>query len=437
MKPDAESVATDPGFFRRALVTYQKETGQPLAVWAGIAALNFIAQIFLHRELHLGEFGTLNTALAVVGLLTLPLLAFSQAFSLYLKQVHPPEQAPRIEALRAAAVIATETFGWIWGGLSILLIFVLLPLLDVPRISLHVFTVINVLVALGGVLSWAICQNGNRLRFWAVLLLYAALSRALVGALLGWLEPWAESGMAALLLAGFIALAPALDIREVKPALRWKACRDVWDRDFLLYAGATFSVLLGVFLFTNADRIVAQKWLGVAINNNLGIVPWSLLDAYQTAGLLGRSLLWGTQPLLWILFAHRSPLNRTTTASLTFFWVYLGSLVAGAFLLGVLTRPLCYLFCGSNYQPTALFVPSFAAVMVVLGLLQGVGIFALASRRYPECFLFSACSIGYAVLLDLAGRQAQSMIAYMFGAGVVSLMIVLFVGVVRWGRKQP
>jgi len=437
MKPDAESVATDPGFFRRALVTYQKETGQPLAVWAGIAALNLIAQIFLRRELHLGEFGTLNTALGIVGLLTLPLLAINQAFTLYLKQVHPQEQAPRIEALRAAAFIATETFGWIWCGLSILLIFLLLALLGMPRISLQLFTVINALVALGGVLSWAICKNGNRLRFWATLLLYAAFSRALVGALLGWLEPWAESGMAALLLAGFIALAPALDIREVKPALRWKACRDVWDREFLLYAGATFSVLLGVFLFTNADRIVAQKWLGVAINNNLGIISWNLLDAYQTAGLLGRSLLWGTQPLLWILFAHRSPLNRTTTASLTFFWVYLGSLVAGAFLLGLLTRPLCYLFCGSNYQATALFVPSFAAVMVVLGLLQGVGIFALASRRYPECFLFSACSVGYTVLLYLAGRQAQSMIAYMFGAGVVSLMIVLFVGVVRWGRKQP
>ncbi len=437
MKPDAESVATDPGFFRRAIVTYQKETGQPLAVWASIAALNFIAQIFLRRELHLGEFGTLNTALGVVGLLTLPLLALNQAFTLYLRQIHPPEHAPRIEALRAAAFIATETFGWIWGGLSILLIFVLLPLLDVPRISIHLFTVINVLVALGGVLSWAICQGGNRLRFWATLLFYAALSRALVGALLGWLEPWAESGLAALLLAGFIALAPALDIREIKPALRWKACRDVWDRDFLLYAGATFSVLLGVFLFTNADRIVAQKWLGVAINNNLGIVSWSLLDAYQTAGLLGRSLLWGTQPLLWILFAHRSPLNRTTTASLTFFWIYLGALLLGAILLGCLAQPLSRLFCGPNFQSTAQFVPSLAAVMVPLGLLQALGVFSLASRRYHECFVLGGCAVGYTLLLYLAGRQPQLMPAYMFGGGLVSLMIVLFVGIVRWGRKQP
>jgi len=437
MKPDAESVATDPGFFRRALATYQTGTGQSLAVWAGVAILNFIAQIILHRELHPGEFGTLNTALAVIGLMTLPLLALTMAFSFYLKLAHPPEATPRIETLRSASLNAMETFGWIWGALSVLLSFLLLLLLNVPRASLHIFTVVGVLVALGGVLSWASCQERNRLRLWASLLLYAALSRALVGALLGWLEPWSESGVAALLLAGFITLTPALGIREVKPALRWKACRDACDRDFLLYAGATFSVLLGVFLFTNADRIVAQRWLGIAINNNLGIVPWATLDSYQTAGLLGRGLLWSTQPLLWILFAHRSPLNRTTNASMAFFWIYLGALVAGAFLLGFLTRPLCYLFCGPDYQSTALYVPSFAAVMVVLGLLQGVGIFSLASRRYPECFLFSACSIGYTVLLYLAGRQAPSMIAYMFGAGVVSLMIVLFVGVVRWGRKQP
>ena len=86
---------------------------------------------------------------------------------------------------------------------------------------------------------------------------------------------------------------------------------------------------------------------------------------------------------------------------------------------------------------TALFVPSFAAVMVPLGLLQALGMFSLASRRHPECFVLGGCSIGYALLLYLTGRQPQLMPAYMFGGGLVSLMVVLFVGVVRWGRKQP
>jgi hypothetical protein len=45
--------------------------------------------------------------------------------------------------------------------------------------------------------------------------------------------------------------------------------------------------------------------------------------------------------------------------------------------------------------------------------------------------------MGYAVLLYLAGRQPQLILAYMFGSGLVALMIILFLGVVRWGRKQP
>jgi O-antigen/teichoic acid export membrane protein len=429
-----------PGLFRRALLTYQKETGQSPAGWALIALLNFIAQIIFHRELAPGEFGTLNTALGAIGLMTVPLLAVNQAFTHYLAR-HPgpgaAEPSARIESLRAAALLVTETFAWIWGVLSFLLVFLLLPMLDLPRFSLQLFTLLNVLIALGGLVSWAVCQGGNQLRLWAWLLAAAALARVLVGAGLAWKEPWAESGLAAFLLAGFITLTPALRSREADAAMRLKACRAVWDRDFLLCAGATFSVLLALFLFSSADRIVAQSWFGVANNNNMGLVNWGQFDAYQTAGLLGRGLLWGTQPLLWILFAERSRLDRTRADSLTFFWIYLGVLAPGAILLGCLAQPLSRLFCGPDFQSTALFVPSFAAVMVLLGLLQALGIFSLASRRYPECFVLGGCAAGYTLLLYLAGRQPQLMPAYMFGGGLVSLMVVLFVGIVRWGRKQP
>jgi hypothetical protein len=75
--------------------------------------------------------------------------------------------------------------------------------------------------------------------------------------------------------------------------------------------------------------------------------------------------------------------------------------------------------------------------MVLLGLLQALGIFSLASRRYHECFVLGGCGVGYTLLLYLAGRQPLLMPAYMFGGGLVSLTLVLFVGIVRWGRKQP
>jgi len=425
---------------RRAFVLYQRETGQSAAIWALIALLGFIAQIVFRRELQPGEFGTLNTALGVFGLMTVPVLALQLAFTHYIGRNHDTGPSAQIESLRATSLLVTETFAWIWGGLSVLLMLLLLPLLNLPRYSLQLFTLLNVLIALGGLISWAVCRGANQLRFWTGLLIASALARVLAGAGLAWTEPWAESGLAAFLIAGFITLVPALRSRESDMVLRWRACQTAWshlNRDFLLCFASTCSVLLALHLFINADRIVAQSWFGAPTNNNMGMVDWNKFDAYQAAGLLARGLLWGTQPLLWILFAQRFPLDRTRAASLTFFWIYLGALFLGAVALGCLAQPLSWLFSGAQFQSTALFVPSLAAVMIPLGLLQGLGIFSLASRRHPECFVLGGCSLGYTLLLYFAGRQPLLMPVYMFGGGLVSLMIVLFVGVVRWGRKQP
>ena len=450
MNTDSAPAAKDTGFFHRARLTYEKETGQSPVLWALVALLNFIAQVVFHRELATGEFGTLNTALGVIGLMTVPVLALNQAFAHHLARAHRDGPSTRIESLRAAALPVMETFAWIWGALCLVLVFLLLPLLGLPRFSLQLLTLINVLIAIGGVVSWAACREGKQLRLWAWLLAASALARVLAGAGLAWKAPWAESCLAAFLLGGFIALIPALRPRETGAAARWNACRAVWsnvDRDFLLCAGASFSVLLALYLFSSADRIVAQCWFGVATNNNMGLVNWDLFDAYQTAGLLARGLLWGTQPLLWILFAQRSRLDRTRADSLTFFWIYAGALLLGAIILGWLAQPLSRLFCGGalamytipvpKFELTSHFVPSLAAAMIPLGLLQALGIFSLASRRHPECFVLGGCSVGYTLLLDLAGRQPELMPVYMFGGGLVCLMVVLFVGVARWGRKQP
>ncbi len=437
MSSPIEPAGKGIGIFRRALLIYQTETGEPPGLWALVALLNFIALIVLRRELAPGEFGTLNTALAAIGLMTVPVLALNQAFTNYLARHPAPGQSARIDSLRDAALPVTGTFAWVWGALCIPLVFLLLWPLDLPRVSLRLFILVNVLAAVGGLMSRAVCRGGHQLRLWAWLLAGSALARVLAGAGLAWQEPWAESGLAAFLLAGVITLAPALRSGETSAAVRFKSCLAVCDRDFLLCAGSTFSVLLALFLFSSADRLVAQSCFGVITNNNLGLVNWPLFDAYHTAGLLGRALLWGTQPLLWILFAQRSRLDRTTPASLTFFWIYLGALLAGAMILGCLAQPLSRFFCGANFQSTAFFVPSFAAVMVPLGLLQALGVFSLASRRHPECFVLGACAAGYTLLLYYAGRQPQLMPAYMFGGGLVSLTVVLFVGIVRWGRKQP
>jgi len=438
MTPDSTTTVKAPGFAGRVLNWYWKETGQSLGLWLLVALLSFATQIIFRRELALGEFGTLNTALAVIGMLTVPVIAVNQAFVWYLARPHPAERQSFLVALRDAKLLITETLAWAWAAISFLLLFLVLPLVYLPRFSLELFVLLNVVVGLGGFVSSAICEQKGQWRLWGSLLLASAVARVLIGVGTAGAHPWAETGLAAFLVAGFITLVPALREQGTATATeRLQALRTALDFDFLLYTGATFSVLLAIFLFINADRIVAQAWFGTRTSNNIGYVNWTRFDAYQTAGLLGRSILWGTQPLLFVLFTHRSRLNRTTAASLTFFWLYLGALFSGAVTLWLLARPLCQLFCGNDFESTASFIPIFTLTMIPLGFLQGLAIFALASRRYHECFVLGGSGVAYTLLLYLVGRRPELMPAYMFGGGLVILMLALFVGVVRWGRKQP
>jgi hypothetical protein len=296
---------------------------------------------------------------------------------------------------------------------------------------------LNVLVALGGLLSGTMCRNAGKLRLWSWLVVSSLVARLVLSALLTMTHGWAESALAAFLVAGLITFAPALRVTEADESQRLKALVTALDRAFLLDLGAIFSVFLGIFLFSSADRLVAQSWFGTPPNDNVGYVDWSMFDAYQAAGLLGRSILWGTMPLLVVFYLQRSRLERTTAASMEWFWIYLFTLIGSVIFLELFHVPLSELFCGTNCARVAYLVPGFVLTMIPLGLLQGLGIFGLASRRYLECFVFGACGIAYLVLLYVVGRQPQLMIAYMFGGGLVSMMIVLFVGVVRWGRKQP
>jgi len=425
--------------FQQGLLSFREETGQSLVLWAFIALTSLLTQVVLHRELIPGEFGTFNTALGIIGLMMVPLLALTQAFSWHGTYKQAPGQEERLQGLRASELIVIETFTWGWALVASILVLFVLQFLALPRYTLTFLTQINVMIALGVLLSAAMYRSKGRGKTWTWISAGTALARLILCAVLASYAPWSDSALTAFLIAGLFAIAPALRTTETSVAQRLNAVKTLVDRAFLFDLGAIFSVLLGIYLFTNADRIVAQSWFGSAGSNesNVTIIDWPAFDAYQTAGLMGRSILWGSQPLLLMLFFRRTRMERTTWATMNWFWLYLGALVVGVTLIDLFHISLSQLFCGGDYSATAHLIPAFTLTMIPLGLLQGVGIFSLASRRYIECFVFGVCGIAYTLVLFGAGRHPQLMLAYMFGAGLVSLMIVLFVGVVRWGRKQP
>jgi hypothetical protein len=428
----AQAVAPD-----RRNLSFQRQTGRSFLFWALVALLNLVAQIIFHRELAPGEFGTLNTALGLIALMTVPLLALQQGLTDYLAREHPAERHDFLVSLRGASFILIETAAWVWAALAGVIMVLLLPYLGLPRWSMAVLTFFTALITLGGVTSAALYPDASRRRFWGSLLLAAILVRVLFGAYLSSRQHQAEAVLIAFLVAGFILLLPLIVREMMEWPARFGLCRVALDRDFLLQVGATFSVVVALFLFASADRIVAQGWFGDATQYNLGYIDWPTFDSYQTAGLLGRALIWGTQPLLLLFYAQRSPLLHTTRASLFYFWIYVGTLIAGAILLGVFSGPASALFCGDDNKLTSEMVPAFALTMVPIGLLQALGVFALASRRLPECFVLGGCGFGYFLLLFLFGRQPQLMLSYMLGGATASILLLLFIGIVRWGRKQP
>lgn len=417
------------GWIPSTLGGYRSATGRSLMLWLVLALLNFAIQIIFRRNLEPGEFATLNTLLALVGLTTVPLFALRQAL------IYGGTDPARREILQAARVPLTQNLALIWIFVCALFFLPALDLLQLPRFTMGLFALANVIIVLAGCFCATLYEEQNRFRFWAFLLLLAGTIRLIVAWFATGAEPWAETGMAAGTVAGIVLLTPIL--RPANRVIGWKKmAAALGDREFRLYLAATFSVALGIFLFINADRIVAQIWFGRSTDNNMGLVRWGVFDGYQTAGLLGRSLLWGTQPLLFMLLARRSRQGHTTRDVRRLFWIYLAALAAGALLLSFLASPLARLFGGANPEMTVYFIWRFALAMVPLGLLQGIGIFVLASRRYPECFTLGIGSVAYTFFLAWVGKP-QVIQSYMLGGATVVLLLVLFIGIVRWGRKQP
>jgi len=394
-----------------------------LAAWLLVAVLDGISQIVLRRELAPGEFGTVNTVLGLVAVLAAPLLA--------LEFVLARETAPhRHEARGAALALAVP----VWSVAALVLLLVSMPHLALPRPSVELFALFATGAALLSIFSRTICATENRMRFWTALILVAAAARLLASLGLPLLAPYAQSGLVAVVLAGIITAIPAMIGRAGGPT-RGEAWALLREGEFVRPFLATASVLVGLALFTNADRIVAQRNFGVPRAEYLDYVDWTRFDDYQAAGMMARALLWGALPLLLVLHADRAALARTSRRSLRFFWIYLFALFAGDVVFASCAPFLSRVFTG-NAAGAAQFIPGFAGAAPLLGLLQGFGIFLLASRRYPECFTLGACSIAYALGLFFFGRQPQVMTTCMSGGALLALTIVLIFGVVRYARSH-
>jgi hypothetical protein len=379
------------------------------AVTAATAlTLTLVTQVVLRRELAPGEYGVLTALLGLTSCLIAPLAAIR----LVLRRA-----VPRVVVGPVLNRIAPA-----WGIVCVVILFGALPPLHLPRLSLHFY----VLLAVGAGL-FAICGRPATAARWAALLgLSALVLRMMVSAWCGTQWPVAETGLGATILACALAGLPALRDQPIPPSplAVWRKIRPG-----LVPALATVGSVCALALFFNADRIAAQP---AFTTRDAQFIDYERFDEYQAAGMLARYVLCGLLLLLLPFYQQRGALRKTTYASLRWFWIYLGALLVASIALAFSGGLERLLFGGLP----DVFMPGFSGAVFMLGLVQGIGVFALASRRHVECFLLAACSIGYTAFLFITNNP-QLHTTCMAGGALVTLALVLLVGVVRYARSHP
>ncbi|HEV2694091.1 MAG TPA: hypothetical protein VG347_14440 [Verrucomicrobiae bacterium] len=375
-----------------------------------------------------GEFGLVTTTVVFIGFLGLPLTIATQAVTHYVARFHFSGDDARLHALLAGCrkFLLHITIAGSVG--AIILVKPLGHYFNIPRTSL---TLIALFCVLGGLWSSyvvAICQGLGWFKRLALIGLLAAILRVLFGLPVTHYWPVAEAAV----LASAVMLLPNLIL------IFWKkefpkpvaSTESPWNREFVQFVIVSAACVIGSYCFGQADQLVANKFFADNYKTSL--------DAYSSAGLLARALPTTAGPLLVVLFTHRSGRNHKEGLGeqLKLFGLYALALLIGACLLYLL-RGFCLKLLSSNTAEAMGMVGHLAITMVLAGLIQALGTWALASRWLKVSLLYGVLGVAYWLTLLLVGSTPPDLLHIMplaLGAALV-IMLVIWLNTMR--RHHP
>lgn len=379
----------------------------------GNYGFNIVMGRYLGKDMG-GEYGYMFTTNGFVNLLGLPLGIATYAVTHYIARFRASGQEAELQGLLAGCrkfLFHLTVFG------SVLAIVAIKPLGDffhIPRSSLVLVAVCCVIGGLWSSFAAALCQGLAWFKRLALIGLLAMVLRLSFGWVAVTKYPMAEAAVAA---SAFMLLANLVLLFWRKELTRSGAGVSPWNRQFVEYLIVGAAVVGGTYCFTQGDLLVAQRYF-----------PGPSLDLYGSAGLLARALPMVVGPLLVVLFTSRSGHHSGSVVreQLKLLGLYAAGLFAGAAALLVLRGFLIHLQFNRPVPEAAAMVAPLALTMVFSGLLQALGMWALASRWLRVSLFYGGLALAYWVALLVLGRSPAALLRVMpIAAGIAFVVLFL------------
>lgn len=371
-----------------------------------------------------GDYGTANSALnAIMPLLGLLPAVATFAVTHYIAHFNAVGDSARLQGLLAGCrkfLFHLTIFG------SLLAVIVIVPMGNFFHFngSLMLITLVYSLLGLWASLATALCQGLSWFKRLALIGFIGMTLRVSFGWFVTLKWPSQETAVLAsvfALLANLILLFWKKDL-----SLRSEAVSP-WNREFVLYLVVSAAYVVGSYCFSLGDVLVMQHYFSGADR-----------DAYTAAERLAAGLLMTAGPLLSVFFTHRSTKHTgdALREQLKLIALYAGALVCGGLFLFAL-RFLCLKLIGKDTPEAAAMIKPLAVTMIFVGLLQAVGMWALASRWSKILLLFGMLGIAYLLTLLVIGKNPAALLQTMPVAAGTAFVVLFCVWLVAMKRHKP
>jgi O-antigen/teichoic acid export membrane protein len=395
-------------------------------VFLGIAAGNLGNYLFHFtsaRFLGPASYGDVASLVAVIGLISLPLVGVQVAVARYVAGFEESHARSSIALFFSKALRLTAVIGIVTAAVFCALAFPVREFLGIDSLTAVVLTA---LVAAPSILSpvvWGLAQGLQRFALFSLSIGLGPMMRPLLAAVFLAVGLGVAGAMGATLLAAIVATAVPLVM------LRGWLTRDtarpspVPGREVTRFLVPTLIGVLSITSLTTVDVIVAKAALS---DHDAGL--------YGSASLIGRVILYLPAAIVLVLLpkvsAREAAGRESRDVLVKSLLVTAGFCGAATVVYAVAPKVLVFLAFGSSFEEASGLLWMFALAMSGYALLNVLLTYHLARGAYRLSFVLLAGALGQLALFAFFHDSPEQLLAIDIGVAL-ALIVAHEVAVMR------